>query len=257
VNIDAIVRGNTFQNANGILEDALILLNDLGFASNICVDYINNGSPGAPHSLRRVSGAGGTYNVEDLANVNVNNFSTVTMTGVIGNVANGTCQLPAVSILAIPSFYVQDAGSTPSHIVLAGDMLPSQNTVLEDVLDAILGTQVVYAQQPATIRIPFGTIPGNTQVSATFDVLVGKSIPPHIHSLSLQGVIMGNGFSGILSNDPDTAQASDPTLTLLDPLRTVTELPMTGEAPWWRSWAVMLIGLVLLIGGVKLRMRYR
>jgi hypothetical protein len=113
------------------------------------------------------------------------------------------------------------------------------------VLDTILnfGVSVAYAQGPATITIPFGTIPVNSTVKATFDVVVGDNIADGIDYLTLQGMISRNGFASFLSNDPDTQQDNDPTNTPLDPLRNVRELPATGEAPWWRSWLMLLIGL--------------
>ncbi len=87
-------------------------------------------------------------------------------------------------------------------------------------------------------------------------VLVGE-VPPNVNSIALQGVVSGSNFPAVLTNDPATAAALDPTISLLDPLRSVTQLPATGESPDWRNWAIAgaLVSAVVIGAAFKKYLR--
>ncbi len=80
-----------------------------------------------------------------------------------------------------------------------------------------------------------------------------------MNSLSLQGIVSGSNFPSVLTNDPATTAALDPTISALDLLRSVRELPATGEAPDGRNGAIVaaLVALVMFASGAVVRMRRR
>lgn len=74
----------------------------------------------------------------------------------------------------------------------------------------------------------FGTIHPGDSIVIIYDVTVNNPlVPPNAPSISNQGTVSGSNFSNILTDDPDTGPADDPTITILNmfPLPvTLTEL---------------------------------
>jgi hypothetical protein len=240
---NATIQGLTLTNTGGN--------QNTFYGSNIntgtmCLD-IENTTANAGAGEFDIRQTAGTLNLRFVGN----NPAAPVTTGVIGAAAG--CTLPVV--MSVP-LYVQTPPTFGMDINVAkNDASSFPANVLDTILN--LGVSVAYAQGPATITIPFGTIPVNSTVTATFDVVVGGNIADGIDYLTLQGMISRNGFASFLSNDPDTEQDNDPTNTPLDPLRNVRELPSTGETPWWRSWLMLLIGLVGVSVIVGLRRWFR
>ena len=54
--------------------------------------------------------------------------------------------------------------------------------------------------------------PGQTVV-ITFDVTVDVTIPPNVTQVCNQGLVTGNNFADVLTDDPDVGGANDPTCT--------------------------------------------
>lgn len=58
-----------------------------------------------------------------------------------------------------------------------------------------------------------GTLPPGGIVSITFDVIINTNFPPNTASVTNQGSLTGTGFGPILTDDPATITANDPTVT--------------------------------------------
>ncbi len=238
--VNTTVRGLTVTNTGG---NQNTFYGENSSTGTTCLD-IENTAANAGAGEFDIRRSNGTLNLRFVGN----NPAAATTTGTIG--ATAGCTLPVV--MAAPSI-VQSFGADVSVANAESPSFPEQ------IADAIVkfGVDAAYAQAPATVTIPFGTIPPNSTVSATFDVVVNGNIPDGYNFVSIQGTLTGNGFTNLLSNDPDTQQANDPTNTPLDPLRNVVELPSTGEMPWWRNWVVVLAGLGVLSVFVVLKRRLR
>ncbi len=64
--------------------------------------------------------------------------------------------------------------------------------------------------------ISIGTLPAGKDVTIVFDVTVNSPLDVAVNSLSNQGTVSGDNFSNVLTDDPDTAAASDATRTDAD-----------------------------------------
>jgi hypothetical protein len=108
------------------------------------------------------------------------------------------------------------------------------------------------------VTIPVGDIPGGQSVTITYEVQVNEDLPQGLRFIDNQGLVTGDNIDPLLSDDPDTAQASDSTRTQVGFTLDVIELPRTGENPLWRiaflSFVIALAG-TLLIGGAHRLLR--
>ena len=69
----------------------------------------------------------------------------------------------------------------------------------------------------STFPITIGTIPPGEAAIIVFDVVVNNPpIPAGVNNISNQGQVGATNFGQIVTNDPDTVAANDPTLTPLD-----------------------------------------
>ncbi|MCW5881485.1 MAG: hypothetical protein KIS91_11180, partial [Anaerolineae bacterium] len=70
-----------------------------------------------------------------------------------------------------------------------------------------------------SVKVAIGTMPPNGEVTITFKVLIG-AVPPGVDHLVNQGHVMGDNLVDV-SNDPDTPDPNDPTVTplILDRVR--------------------------------------
>ncbi|MBK8031706.1 MAG: Ig-like domain-containing protein [Chloroflexi bacterium] len=145
--------------------------------------------------------------------------------------------------------------STNSHLAFSDALtLPSttERSLLALVFD--FGTEMAQAQAGSDFSLPLGpivigSIPAQSRVRVTFDVSVNVVIPDGTTTVGLQGIVSGSNFPSFLTDDPATSVSQDSTLTTLDSLRAVTQLPQTGETGVWQMVAVWTIRL-LLVGGV-------
>jgi uncharacterized repeat protein (TIGR01451 family) len=77
-------------------------------------------------------------------------------------------------------------------------------------------SQAVELYSGETIDIAIGTLPVGKGVTLTFEAMIGVSVPTSVTEISNQAQVTGDNFATVLSDDPDTAAASDPTVTDLD-----------------------------------------
>lgn len=100
-----------------------------------------------------------------------------------------------------------------------------------------------FAQDDVSIVI--GTVPQGQQVTINYNVTVA-TLPAGTTFISNQGIVTGSNFDAILSNDPQTGNNGDATLTQTGFNLPVSTLPSTGETPL--AYIVLLSVLIAAIG---------
>ena len=73
-----------------------------------------------------------------------------------------------------------------------------------------LGLSAAHAADTVTLDIP--ALPAGKQLVITFDAAVAKPVSPGTLSVSTQGTISGTNFASVLTDDPSTVAANDPTV---------------------------------------------
>lgn len=111
------------------------------------------------------------------------------------------------------------------------------------ILFSVLAT--ASAQTP--IEIPIPDVPAGQEAVVTFKLKAGE-IPSGLPAILLQGIVSGQNFAGVLTDDPSLDGQTDPTRLFVG--LNVTQLPATGETPAWRlPLLVVLFGLALFALG--------
>lgn len=136
------------------------------------------------------------------------------------------------------------------------------STLLANIFD--LGGSALQAQSgPLPLLfdpISIGSIPPNSKVTITFDVEIHAVIPQGTTAVSVQGIVSGSNFATIRTDDPQTGQGGDATITPLSSLQAVGALPQTGESIGWRDPLIWGMRFVLLggasIGVIGLRRKF-
>ena|ERR1043166_3040993 len=67
----------------------------------------------------------------------------------------------------------------------------------------------------AQVNRTLGTLPPGGVVSITFDVIINTNFPANTPAVTNQGSLSATGFGPILTDDPATGAANDPTVTAL------------------------------------------
>src|SRR5207244_7001317 len=65
----------------------------------------------------------------------------------------------------------------------------------------------------AQVSRSLGTLPPGGAVTITFDVIINTNFPANTPSVTNQGSLSGTGFGPLLTDDPATGAANDPTVT--------------------------------------------
>src|SRR5262249_15327565 len=71
-------------------------------------------------------------------------------------------------------------------------------------------------RSPAQVSQSLGTIFPGEAVTIQYDVTITNNIPAGVTALTNQATFSGGNCSTIVTDDPDTIAANDPTVTLLD-----------------------------------------
>jgi hypothetical protein len=67
-----------------------------------------------------------------------------------------------------------------------------------------------------TVNLNIGTLPPGKSITITYDVMVNANLPLGANSVTQQGTVSGSNFSDAVSDDPDTTEPGDPTVTPID-----------------------------------------
>ncbi|MBE7559188.1 hypothetical protein HS125_09690 [bacterium] len=68
-----------------------------------------------------------------------------------------------------------------------------------------------------TLVVPIGTLPAGASITLKLDALINAPLSPLVSSVTAQGVIEAAGVAPTVTDDPDTAEPLDPTVTQLAP----------------------------------------
>jgi hypothetical protein len=112
-------------------------------------------------------------------------------------------------------------GATPAVSVKAAS-LQSASSRSRDVRlnhavrrSSVSDTKRLAPASGGTVSIPIGTLSAGSSVTITFQVTVDSAAPANASNVSNQGTVSGSNFASVLTDDPDTVAALDPTLTPL------------------------------------------
>ncbi len=93
----------------------------------------------------------------------------------------------------------------------------SKATTAPRVTSAVVGS----------VNLNIGTLPAGKSVVITFNVAINNSVPPGTTQVSNQGLVTGDNFADVLTDDPDVGGAADPTVT---PIQAMTPPDITCPA---------------------------
>lgn len=108
------------------------------------------------------------------------------------------------------SFTIQNIGTVDATSVVFTDTI-DLNTTLVPGSPSISAT--VTTMSAETITIILGTIAPGDGFDISFDVTVDDPLPIGVTQVANQGVISGDNFADVFTDDPDTPAVDDPTVT--------------------------------------------
>jgi uncharacterized repeat protein (TIGR01451 family) len=85
------------------------------------------------------------------------------------------------------------------------------NTALVD--GSVSTTQGTFASGNYNLAVNVGMIPAASSVTITFDVVVKDPLPAGVTAVSNQGVVSGSNFAASVTDDPNSPEVGDPTIT--------------------------------------------
>ena len=88
-----------------------------------------------------------------------------------------------------------------------------------------------------SVSIDIGNIPPSGSVTINYEVEIDPVVPD-VH-ISCQGTVEGSNFATISTDDPDTVDPNDPTVT-----------PLIVFIPTLSQWGIIIIAILLLITGI-------
>lgn len=122
--------------------------------------------------------------------------------------------VPSPGDTVVYTIVVTNSGNGPATGVFLND-LPDANTTLEvGSVTTSQGTVITGNSAGNTsVAIDFGTLPARSQMTITFRVLINIPLPAGVTQVANQGIISSNELPAVVTDDPDTPQGSDPTVT--------------------------------------------
>ena len=78
---------------------------------------------------------------------------------------------------------------------------------------ALTAPRVANANMLSTIMLNLGTLPAGKSITITFEATINNSVPSGTTQVSNQGIVSGDNFVDVPTDDPDVGGAADPTVT--------------------------------------------
>jgi uncharacterized repeat protein (TIGR01451 family) len=141
---------------------------------------------------------------------------------------------------------LHDGGVLEAEDVVFSDPVPAGATLVADSVATTQGT-VVTGNDPAdgTVEVDVGTISPGGVVTITFRVEVDGPLAAGVTEIANQGTVSGTGLADEPTDDPDTPDADDPTVTPV-------AAPELLEIPTLAEGTLALLALLLATAGVLL-----
>ena len=109
---------------------------------------------------------------------------------------------------------ISSTGNMPANGVIFSDT-PDSNTAL--VVGSVTTTQgsVTMGNNAgnSTVSVALGQLPAGSTATITFDVIVDNPLPASIESVANQGLVSGDNITPVSTDDPDTPDEGDETVT--------------------------------------------
>jgi uncharacterized repeat protein (TIGR01451 family) len=113
---------------------------------------------------------------------------------------------------------ISNVNDAPALDVLFRDKPDSNTTLVAGSVQSSQGSVTTGNNQGDTeVAIELGTIDGNQQVTITFEVTIADPLPDGVTQVANQGIVTSSNTPSVLTDDPDTGDPDDPTVTPLTP----------------------------------------
>ena len=81
---------------------------------------------------------------------------------------------------------------------------------------ALTAPRIANANMVSTIMLNLGTLPAGKSITITFEATINNSVPSGTTQVSNQGIVSGDNFVDVATDDPDVGGAADPTVTPIE-----------------------------------------
>ncbi|MAT99591.1 MAG: hypothetical protein CL608_20805 [Anaerolineaceae bacterium] len=239
--INATINNNFVRTTSSLSLDGIEVTSGSsagGDTNTVCLNMLNNDSSsdafdgyflrhrtGSTFQLQDFAGPATSAGITTWVNTTKSNTGSVFVSGASNfTAAPSTCATPTVPTAAVPaSTSVVDAAEAAPQMTL--NMTPIEQlaakTAVKEFVVTETGKEMAVAK-PAfsgeTINVLLGTLnPGQT-VIITFDITIDNPQSPVTNGqVCNQGLVSGNNFTNVLTDDPAVGGSIDPTCTLLAP----------------------------------------
>lgn len=135
-----------------------------------------------------------------------------------------------------------NSGSGEATAVVLDDTPDANTSLVVGSVTTTRGTVVLGNTAGDTdVQVDVGILAaGGGSATVVFRVLVDDPLPAGVTELLNQGVVSGDNFTSIVTDDPNTAPSDDPTS---DPLGPGPADPV--DIPTLSEWALLLLGMIL------------
>lgn len=123
--------------------------------------------------------------------------------------------IPSPGDTLLYTIRVSNSGGTAAESVFYTDTFTDANLSLADNVSTTQGTFTTGANQ---VTVDIGNIGAGVTVIIGFNALIASPLmPSSVNHISNQGLVTGDNFSGVSTDDPDTLLQGDPTSTVVSP----------------------------------------
>ena len=123
--------------------------------------------------------------------------------------------IPSPGDVLLYTIVITNSGNTVADNVTYSDIITDPNLTLNDNVTTTQGTIISGNAGGNTVQVDIGQIPAGASENVTFQVTVADPLPAGVTEVCNQGLVTGNNFSTVLTDDPDTLAPDDPTCTPL------------------------------------------
>ena len=159
----------------------------------------------------------GETNTEDLKSVNITSTKHVSLSS-----AN-------LGDTLIYTVIVTNSGSSTANNVVFQDTITDPNLTWADSVTVVPSR--AYVNSSNGVQVTIGNMAPGSSENITFRASIKNSLAPPATKVTNQGTVSGSNFASVPTDDPDTALASDATVT------TILATPVYAVEPY-KTWAL-------------------